>query len=133
MTEDILDRLIETREDELVAAEEAAMVDVEYLLHTVLQRKGVSQKELAERLGVSQSRVSQMLSGDSNPTVRTLARIAHVLEQHVCIEMVPSIRLHKLRDFRWKGTLTQPQWHGPAGAPANANANSEAPTAEVVG
>lgn len=41
-----------------------------------IDRQGMNQKELAERAGMDTSRLSKILSGNSNPTVKTLERIA---------------------------------------------------------
>ncbi len=40
---------------------------------------GVTKAELAQRLGKSKARISQLLSGDSNMTIGTLADIAFAL------------------------------------------------------
>lgn len=44
-----------------------------------LGTQGLSQLELAQRLGISEGRVSQLLNGRGNLTLRTMARIAQVL------------------------------------------------------
>jgi ribosome-binding protein aMBF1 (putative translation factor) len=49
----------------------------------VLKRRlelGISQKELAERVGTSQNRIYVIESGDANPTLETLQRLATVLK-----------------------------------------------------
>ena len=44
--------------------------------------KGVSQRDLADRLGVSAARVSQIVAGNgSNLTLKTIGRIAHALDE----------------------------------------------------
>lgn len=50
--------------------------------------KGLSQKDLARRLGTTQSAVARMESGDYNPSLKTLYRVAHALEA----EFEPSMR-----------------------------------------
>lgn len=40
---------------------------------------GLSQRELAERVGTSQNRIYLMESGEANPTLDTLQRLASVL------------------------------------------------------
>ena len=47
-----------------------------------MRSRGVSQQELAAKLGVSEGRVSQILSGDQNLTLKTLAGLAAALEGH---------------------------------------------------
>lgn len=75
------DRLrLETAEVQLRASVAAALA-------SALRRRGLTQRQLAARLGVSEARVSQLLSASGNLTVRTLARVAVVLgcEVQVCL------------------------------------------------
>jgi transcriptional regulator with XRE-family HTH domain len=44
-----------------------------------MEDQGVSKAELAQRLGKSKARISQLLGGSSNMTIGTLAEIAFVL------------------------------------------------------
>jgi transcriptional regulator with XRE-family HTH domain len=55
-----------------------------------LTKHGISQRELAAVLGVTPSRVSQVLSGDENLTLRTLATLAAAVDAHIEIELVPN-------------------------------------------
>lgn len=60
------------------------------LAHVMLADEGISQRELAQRMGVSEARVSQMLAEDCNPTVRTLVRMAHALGRRFRVQFVPT-------------------------------------------
>jgi transcriptional regulator with XRE-family HTH domain len=51
----------------------------------LLKEKGWSQKDLAQRLGKSESEVSKLLSGLHNLTLRSLAKIEAVLESDVIV------------------------------------------------
>ncbi|MGW1072187.1 helix-turn-helix domain-containing protein [Streptomyces sp. NPDC002537] len=51
----------------------------------LVAERGMSRKELADRMGVSPGRVSQILSGDENLTLRSLAAVADALD--VCVEV----------------------------------------------
>lgn len=63
-----------------IFAEEALVVDVQLLLHALMEEKGMSRADLARAMGVSRPRVTQMLSDEcKNLTVRLLARAAHAL------------------------------------------------------
>lgn len=42
-------------------------------------RRGLSQAELGERIGISQSAVARIESGDRDPRISTLGRYAHAL------------------------------------------------------
>lgn len=56
-------------------------------LASALRQRGLTQRQLAARLGVSEARVSQLLSASGNLTVRTLARVAGALgcKVQVCL------------------------------------------------
>ncbi|WP_234384841.1 helix-turn-helix domain-containing protein [Streptomyces sp. MMG1121] len=50
---------------------------------------GKSRSDLAKAMGVSPGRVSQIMSGDANLTVRTLAALAEALDADVQITFCP--------------------------------------------
>ena len=57
---------------------------------------GLKQKELAEKIGVSESRVSQYEKGSQNPRIGTLLKIADALEisvQYLCGDQWESINM----------------------------------------
>jgi transcriptional regulator with XRE-family HTH domain len=60
-------------------AQENLRVDVQHRLQTVMNHLGVSQSELASRLGTSEAWVSQLFGSRMNMTVRTMARVFHAL------------------------------------------------------
>ena len=62
-------------------------------------QKGLTQAELAEEMGTSQSAINRIESGQQNLTLETLARISDVLEKEIV-----SITDNKL-DFKVKGGL----------------------------
>lgn len=49
----------------------------------LLACRSMSRTDLAEAMGVSSGRVSQILSGDENLTVKSLAAVAHALQAQV--------------------------------------------------
>ena len=51
---------------------------------------GLSQRELAERLGVSQPRVVELESGEKNPQIETLVKIAAATGLEFAIDIVPA-------------------------------------------
>ena len=63
--------------DEQIAAEFIANIAVS--IQTARRERGYTQKELAERIGVSQVMISRWENGDENFTVATLAKISSVL------------------------------------------------------
>lgn len=50
---------------------------------------GITQKELAERTGISQSDISKFERGNGNPSLKTLQRLAKGLGMCVKIEFKP--------------------------------------------
>jgi Helix-turn-helix. len=66
-------------EDERALAQEELIVGATEVICELLEREGVSRQELAERLGKTKGFVSQVLNGERNMTLRTLADLAHVL------------------------------------------------------
>ncbi len=57
-------------------------------IHKLLTDKGMTQKELAKKMGKTEAEVSVWLSGQHNFTLRTLARISVVLGEDLIITQV---------------------------------------------
>lgn len=49
---------------------------------------GLTQKQLSERTGISQSDISKLETGNANPSLRTLQRLANGLGKRVRIAFV---------------------------------------------
>lgn len=65
----------------------------EWLLDAlILCRKnaGLSQAEVATRMGISQSAVARIESGERNPQLSTLRRYAHAVRAHVSHTVTPT-------------------------------------------
>lgn len=54
-----------------------------------MDERGISKRELAQRLKVTPGRVSQILSGGENLTLRTLATVCTALDAHLRVELTP--------------------------------------------
>lgn len=66
--------------EEEAFAIEALVFSVQIALQKAMQKHGVSNKELAERLGMTPARVSQIFSSNGpNLTLKTIAKIQHAL------------------------------------------------------
>lgn len=59
-----------------------------------MEDHGVSRSQLAQRLGVTPGRVSQILSGDDNLTLRTVAAVCVALDARLDAELVPDDGRH---------------------------------------
>lgn len=51
--------------------------------------KGISQSVLADLAGISKARLSQILSDEANPTLKTFAGLFHALGERVCVSSMP--------------------------------------------
>ena len=52
---------------------------------------GLTQKQLSERTGIAQSDISKLESGDGNPSLKTLKRLAAAMDMTLRIEFTPSV------------------------------------------
>lgn len=72
---------LEDSDYELLVAEEELILHAQMLIQRVLNDRGISQKKLAEKMGVGESYVSQMLGLSArNLTLRTIARVMKALD-----------------------------------------------------
>jgi transcriptional regulator with XRE-family HTH domain len=92
------EKLLETEEGRIALAEEHAIAAVGDLFAILLDKSSMSRKDLAERVGVTPGRITQLLDGDANMTLSTVARLlygfGHILEvssRHIDDFTVPRI------------------------------------------
>jgi transcriptional regulator with XRE-family HTH domain len=72
---------------EMLLAEEQLILAAQMMIIRAMKDASITQKELASRLNVSHSYVSQMLGNSArNLTLRTVARVFHVLGLHTQIK-----------------------------------------------
>lgn len=77
-------------------AVENLILSIQIAIQKVMNEKGVSRKELAERLNLSEARISQMLSSNGvNLTLKSVGKIANALEEE--FEFVSKDDLKKIR------------------------------------
>ena len=88
-----------------IEAEENLLIDFQFLIQEMLVAKKISRAELSERTGLSAARISQILSSQANPTVKTMARIFHALGETIHLSAIcnPVIeRTRPQKDVQWK-------------------------------
>ncbi|MGA2471828.1 MAG: helix-turn-helix domain-containing protein [Solirubrobacteraceae bacterium] len=87
--EDYIDELRERYGDDERAQLDAAMCRFDLAGQLLLLRlaAGITQKQVAERSGISQAEVSRYERGVGNPTQSTIEALARALDAH--IELVP--------------------------------------------
>lgn len=76
-------------ENRRLLREEELILTVAELFWRELERTGVTRAALAERLDKSPGFVTQILSGDRNLTLRTLADVADALHCNVQVRLCP--------------------------------------------
>ena len=65
---------------------EALVADASELIASLMAEQNMSKADLARRLNKSRAWVTQLLSGNANMTVRTLAEVAFALDKEVKLE-----------------------------------------------
>lgn len=62
---------------------ERLILNATELILELMEHEGLTRSELAERIGKSKGHVSQLLNGERNMTLRTLAEIAHAVGHRI--------------------------------------------------
>lgn len=78
--DDLEEWLGQSDENRLLMAEERFLLDVTEKIWDALEEQGLTKTDLSRRLGKSKSHVTQLLNGNRNMTLRTLADIAYALD-----------------------------------------------------
>ncbi|PRH81978.1 helix-turn-helix domain-containing protein [Arenimonas caeni] len=72
------------RQEELIVSVTGSIIDA-------MDRAQLSKADLAAKLGVSRSYITQILSGNRNMTLRTLADISHAIDHGVYFSLRPRV------------------------------------------
>ena len=78
-------------EYERLVEQETLIFEATELISELIEESGENRKELAEKLGRSKGFVTQILAGDRNMTLRTLADFAFALEHRVKVKAAPLV------------------------------------------
>jgi len=76
-------------EYERLLAAEALILDSTELISELMHEKGLTRAELAKLIGKTRGFVSQVLAGNRNMTLRTLADLAYALDARISIFAQP--------------------------------------------
>jgi transcriptional regulator with XRE-family HTH domain len=79
-----------TPESEALLAEERLVLAATESVYEAMENAGVNSRQLAAKLGVRPSEISQRLSGRRNLTLRSLAAMLHVLGMKADISISPT-------------------------------------------
>ncbi len=83
------EQLMEQPEFRKLYAIEGLVTEAGEFIARLMEDQKVTKAELARRLGRSRAYITQMLSGSTNLTVRTLAEVAYALGVEVKLEALP--------------------------------------------
>lgn len=87
-TVDLSTFMEETKSTETIAYDHA--LELAYLAAEEMQRQGIKKKELAERMGVTPQRLSNMLNTQSNMTLKSIAQFELALGIRIEFNASPS-------------------------------------------
>ena len=79
MTKSLVEQYVEDPKNMRAYQQERAIYEVTELLESLMADLGVTRAELAKRLGKTRGWVTQLLDGDANKTIRTVADAFAVL------------------------------------------------------
>ncbi len=100
------EQFLEVPEHRRLYEQERLLVEVTELLTQVMEKKGMSRAQLAHKLGKSKAFVTQVLRGNHNMTLRTLADLFGAMEHQLFVQAVlRAEELSDIPDFDW-----QNQW-----------------------
>lgn len=75
------------KDEEFVAA--AGELEPGYQIARLRIKEGLTQKELAEKVGTRQPAIARIENGKSAPTLTSLKKISKALNARVCIQLIP--------------------------------------------
>ena len=80
----------ERRAYDMYDAEAEAQIRTAELVYQMRTQAGLTQTELARRVGTKQPYVSAIESGGQAPTIATLMKLAHATGNRIIVEAVPA-------------------------------------------
>ena len=91
-------------------------MDISGSVYTRLKELGMTQTELAKKLGVTPGRVTQILKGDPGMTLKTLARLEHALDMRLDEGFMYASRKrsHEYSTELWRCSKAASLWHSKA-------------------
>ena len=89
MTKTIVEQFVSSQEGMRSFQQETAIYEITELIEDRLRDMGISRSELAMKLGKTKGWVTQLLDGESNKTIRTVADVFAVLGRSLHFSDVP--------------------------------------------
>jgi|SRR5690625_512725 len=69
-------------------------MEISSQINRYLQQQGLTQKELAQKAGIGESQLSEIVRGEGNPTLKTLVKIEEALDREIIV--APSFHEEKV-------------------------------------
>jgi len=89
MARTFIEKLISDDEGKKLYFREDLIFEVTETISRVMQEKGVTKAELSRLADVSKSNITQLLSGDQNMRLTTVADLLYVLDSKLAVSAVP--------------------------------------------
>ncbi len=89
MAKTLVEQFVDSLEGMRSFQQEAAIYEITELIEERLSNEGISRSELAKKLGKTKGWVTQLLDGESNKTIRTVADVFAVLGRSLHFSDVP--------------------------------------------
>lgn len=89
------DEFLASSENRRLFEQERLLVEATELLSELMEKKRVSRAQLAQKIGKSKAFVTQLLRGNHNMTLRTLADLFGALDHEICLKSQPSDQGHE--------------------------------------
>ena len=81
----LLDQFAESPQNQLFIESEKLIIDVALMIEDLMKEKDINKTQLAKKLGVSQSSISQFLDGRRNMTLRTISELLFNLGERLLV------------------------------------------------
>lgn len=89
MTETFVQKLMSDEEGRKLYYREDLIFEVTEAISQIMEEKGVNKAELSRLTGVSKSNITQLLSGDHNMRLTTVADLLYMLGSKLTVSAVP--------------------------------------------
>lgn len=89
MAETFIQKLMSDEEGRKLYFREDIIFEITEAICKVMDEKGVSKAELSRLAGVSKSNITQLLSGDHNMRLTTVADLLYALDSKMAVSAVP--------------------------------------------
>ncbi|MBL8878201.1 MAG: helix-turn-helix transcriptional regulator [Phycisphaerales bacterium] len=84
-----IEKFLEDKENRRIFERESLVIEITEAICAILNEKGLTRAQFAQRLGCSPSNVSQLLDGEQNLTVHTIADWLFALDSRLLVSTEP--------------------------------------------